>query len=336
MKKQILGSMMGPVVLLVATVWTSGNAVFARETILDFGPPGPAGAAALATPAERPTGQPTRLVSKANRRAGFESSATWCRAMTVQLDQKEYTVLELPGGSRNGEFGDPQLPGYAQFIKVPEGARVRLVVDKVKWVELPGRYNLAPRQPPPPDKAGAPPPPFARNKAAYERNRFLPAQPVYVAGQMRIRGQDLVHVVYAPVAYNPAKGRLKAARQVTWHLEFDLAKKTAAASRPDARGQREFAPLLQGMLDARANAAGTLPEGVDLATGSGADYLIITHDNFYTNILPLATWKHAKGYQTRVVRLSEISATPTSTNITAYIQNANNTWNPSPTRAVGG
>ncbi|MEO0075138.1 MAG: C25 family cysteine peptidase [candidate division WOR-3 bacterium] len=65
--------------------------------------------------------------------------------------------------------------------------------------------------------------------------------------------------------------------------------------------------------------------------GEGATYLIITHDNFYNAIQPLAKWKQKKGIPTKVVKLSEIGATPTNiTLIKNYIINAYNSWNPRP------
>ncbi|MBS4015412.1 MAG: T9SS type A sorting domain-containing protein [Candidatus Latescibacteria bacterium] len=64
---------------------------------------------------------------------------------------------------------------------------------------------------------------------------------------------------------------------------------------------------------------------------TGAKYLIITHDNFYNAILPLAEWKHKKGVPTKIVKLSEIPATATDIAlIRNYIVNAYNTWNPAP------
>lgn len=64
---------------------------------------------------------------------------------------------------------------------------------------------------------------------------------------------------------------------------------------------------------------------------NGAKYLIITHDNFYNAIQPLANWKHQKGLPTKVLKLSEINATPESlVRIRNYIVNAYNTWNPQP------
>jgi hypothetical protein len=60
----------------------------------------------------------------------------------------------------------------------------------------------------------------------------------------------------------------------------------------------------------------------------GARYLIITHDNFYNAIQPLAQWKNLKGMKSKVVKLSEIGST--NTEIKNYILNAYNTWNPRP------
>lgn len=64
---------------------------------------------------------------------------------------------------------------------------------------------------------------------------------------------------------------------------------------------------------------------------AGAKYLIISHDNFFNAIQPLAQWKHKKGLPTSVVKLSEFNATPESLSaIKRYISNAYNTWNPRP------
>jgi hypothetical protein len=70
---------------------------------------------------------------------------------------------------------------------------------------------------------------------------------------------------------------------------------------------------------------------VSSLSASGAKYLIITHDNFYEAIKPLAQWKHKKGMPTKIVRLSEIGATPESLDrVKNYIVNAYNNWNPRP------
>ncbi|UCG92950.1 MAG: hypothetical protein JSV97_04385, partial [candidate division WOR-3 bacterium] len=62
-----------------------------------------------------------------------------------------------------------------------------------------------------------------------------------------------------------------------------------------------------------------------IAQEIGARYLIITHDNFYDAIQPLAEWKHKKGIRTKIARIpSEIPNN--SSQIKNYIVNAYNTW----------
>jgi hypothetical protein len=61
------------------------------------------------------------------------------------------------------------------------------------------------------------------------------------------------------------------------------------------------------------------------AQETGARYLIITHDDFYSAIQPLVEWKHRMGLKTKVVRTpSQIANTTTA--IKSYIDNAYDTW----------
>jgi hypothetical protein len=57
---------------------------------------------------------------------------------------------------------------------------------------------------------------------------------------------------------------------------------------------------------------------------NGARYLVITHDNFYGAVQPLAQWKTQKGMSAKVVKTSEIGSNPS--NIQNYIRNAYNNW----------
>ncbi|UCG90867.1 MAG: hypothetical protein JSV97_07190, partial [candidate division WOR-3 bacterium] len=61
-----------------------------------------------------------------------------------------------------------------------------------------------------------------------------------------------------------------------------------------------------------------------MAQEIGARYLIITHDNFYDAILPLAEWKHKKGMKVKVTKLSEIGSTPSA--IRNHVVYAYNNW----------
>jgi len=61
----------------------------------------------------------------------------------------------------------------------------------------------------------------------------------------------------------------------------------------------------------------------------GARYLIITRDNFYQTVQPLAQWKNKKGVMTKVVKLSEIGGNNPEA-IKSYISDVYHRWNPKP------
>ena len=67
---------------------------------------------------------------------------------------------------------------------------------------------------------------------------------------------------------------------------------------------------------------------IAFAQNPGARYLIITHDDFYDDILPLAEWKHKKGMKTKIAKLSETGSS--SSEIRNYVLNAYNTWQTPP------
>jgi hypothetical protein len=73
-----------------------------------------------------------------------------------------------------------------------------------------------------------------------------------------------------------------------------------------------------------------LSAATGLFAQTGARYLIITHDNFYNQVQPLAQWKQKKGMECAVVKLSQIGSSPTATQILSYILHAESTWTPKP------
>ncbi len=60
------------------------------------------------------------------------------------------------------------------------------------------------------------------------------------------------------------------------------------------------------------------------AQQTGARYLIVTHDNFYNIVKPLAEWKNRTGMKCRIARLSETGSS--AAEIRNYILNAYNNW----------
>ncbi|UCG29700.1 MAG: T9SS type A sorting domain-containing protein [candidate division WOR-3 bacterium] len=65
-----------------------------------------------------------------------------------------------------------------------------------------------------------------------------------------------------------------------------------------------------------------------LAQDTGARYLIITHDDYYDALIPLAEWKTQKGLKAKIVRTSETGSD--SAQIRSYVANAYYSWDVKP------
>jgi hypothetical protein len=65
-------------------------------------------------------------------------------------------------------------------------------------------------------------------------------------------------------------------------------------------------------------------------TYNGCEYLIITHENFAESIKILAQDKIKHGISTKIVNTSAICENPTPENISTFIKDAYETWNPQP------
>lgn len=276
---------------------------------------------------------PLSILGKERTRVGFRSAADSCvsRRKTMS-DNVEYTQLDLPGGSAGGSVGTPRLPYYGRLVRVPDGAVVRLVIDSAEEAAISGRFALPPVQPAPRDDGSAAPA-FTKNAVAYATDQWTPAAPVRIADRLRIRGREFIYVIYSPLTFNPVREALRAASRVEWHLEYDLPAGGVRAGRADAAGEEAFSDVFDLALDATVpEVFAPMAEAVPMNdTGAGADYLVITADRFAAAIQPLVAFRSAQGYTTRVVTRSEIAANATAAQISAFIQNAYDTWSPRPT-----
>jgi len=282
--------------------------------------------------------EPIYLTAKFLDRAEFVSVEDKFRATArVREDGREYTRLDLSGMAAGGETGEPRIPYHGRLVRVPDGAAVRLVISEVAWCGIDGTHLVDPVQPPELSGPGRARPVFAVNAEAYARDEWMPAEPVALGDRMRIRGRDYVYVLYNPLSYNPARGTLRAASRVVWHLEFDLPEGDQARKRPDPVGDAAFADIFSQALDATLpmeEIASPMSTEEAPLSEMGADYLIITPDDFFTRVAPLAQLKVEMGLSARIVALSAIGTNspsgPTAGDITAFIKNAYETWDPRP------
>jgi hypothetical protein len=246
-----------------------------------------------------------------------------------------YYRLSIPNAGLNSDLGKPNVPKITRFFEVPIGVNINpTIIYQVD--DILSGYNVIPGQEYPKDNEEYEIPPFAIDNALYSTNAFYPQNIATVEGGSRanpiiIRGVRIIALNLFPVQFNPVTREVKVYSKIEVRLEYDS---PAQVEPIDPRlTSEEFEKLRQSfILNYQYR-----PEFQEMltSTATGGRYLIITHDDFYDEILPLADWKEKKGLTTKIVKTSEIDATgPSANDISNYIQNAYKFWDIPPTYVV--
>lgn len=280
-----------------------------------------------------------KVISQGHNGAVIELDLGGFYAQEVRHENEVYQKLSLPGGGYTKEIGKPEVATMGKFLAIPEGASVDLEILDYEFTTLTG-YEVFPAQKPIPDAPNTTPPPFVKDEEAYSQNKAYPGVLAELSQPSTIRGVEVTDLLFYPLNYNPAKKELKVYTKIKVKVNFNGGDKF---SNPKLRSPF-FEPLYKRLL---GNYASLEPanfnhdlkkintslnvEGSVLNVGNGADMLIITPDDFYDGILPLAQWRHQMGIITKVVKLSEIGPNPTADDIANYIKTAYNNWELPPT-----
>ena len=242
----------------------------------------------------------------------------------------EFPRLSLPPEGFTTEVGRPQLPVLFRWVEIPVGARVRLeaaVSEKeiMSLQELGIEKQIAPVQRPVPKIPGAHEAMvFEMDQDFYAQDRWYPTDLIQLGEVDQIRGHQLVPLKVHPVRYNPQKGEVSICTGLRLRIHLE-----GADLEETARRQRRWSSsvvnkrLQRSVLNHGRYSTKVVPP---LPIG----YLIIVHDNYYNQILPLAQWKQHKGFEVTVTQLSDISP-QTAGGIKAYIQDAYDNWSVPPT-----
>ena len=242
----------------------------------------------------------------------------------------EYIQLRSPGcGATAQQVGLPEMPFKGFFVEIPYGVVVSVDIQGKKSTLLGTGIKVYPLQSPQPDNGKAGNNSFQVDQSVYATNSFFPSDCVVLGEPGIIRGRRVVFVQVFPFQYNPATTELWAFSSLRFTLNFK--------GQADPSGQDRKRRLATDVSESLAktlilNYEPIIPSRSkgepELSTGSAADYLIIVADNLYEETLPLAIWKHKKGFITRVVTMSGVGST--ATDVKNYIQNAYDNWTPAP------
>lgn len=217
---------------------------------------------------------------------------------TLMLKRGEFTTLEVPGWGWAGKVGQSGLPALHTSFTIPN--RTRVIADYTIEQTAGFRCELPVLPVQPLEEEG-----LDGTNFAYDEDYFqgvgvhgvgVPERNILTVGLPAVaRDRTVVFVEIAPFSYDPVTGGLSVVTELSFSLGFrETLGRVASGTRLD------------------------LPPAA-----CAADYLIVTANDFYEEVLPLARWKQQKGFRTYVATMEEIGHT--AADVREYISGAYHT-----------
>jgi len=231
-------------------------------------------------------------------------------------------VIVADGFSTGAPPGHPQLPVVALRFLVPpdiDWGSVELKLRQGKWVEVPGKFDLAPAPPAAANDGdrlvvdwGTDESVAIRDGRAvkvYQSDFYLPANPLSIQSMGAYRQWKIITIEYRPFSYNPTQRRLRRLLQAELELRFERADGGHISLNGTSvlPGRQKYWENIRGTLANPEAARQYYLAGVQsLPPGPGAiyDYIIITTSSIQQNSSQLGNFvaaKDAAGYAVKVV-----------------------------------
>ncbi|MFX0065913.1 MAG: C25 family cysteine peptidase, partial [Candidatus Hermodarchaeota archaeon] len=249
-----------------------------------------------------------------------------------EASQTYFNILHVPDAGHAGVIGKPAVPMLTRYLEIPKNINFNLQVVYSEMAVL-DDFNVIPALEDAEDYPNASEPEFTLDDTTYKTDAFFPSEVVSVETNKTIivRGHRVVPLSLYPVQFNPVKEQLRVYSRIEVRIVYDRPAQLEPV--PDRFTSSAFEEFLDSfILNYRYGRDDWWTPVWDAGGKEGAEYLIITHDDFFDAIQPLASWKRQKGLITAVVKTSEIKAAspPTADEIAQYIQDAYDTWDPVP------
>ncbi|MCK5597402.1 MAG: hypothetical protein KAJ04_08145, partial [Candidatus Eisenbacteria sp.] len=212
---------------------------------------------------------------------------------SVEIQGRTFDIVRVPGASPLGEPGEPLLSVAGTLIAIPHAAGVELRILEEGHDILQGITPIPARA----DDWTADQP-LLLDEVAYARKGFSLAQ-AEVGEPAIMRDFRVVPLRVFPLSYDASTQELRVTRRLLVELDYSSAGRinVKTSTRPPSRA---FRSLYESSI---ANYDFVRPRYENDSRGR---YLIITHDNFYNTILPLAEWKHKRGMEVEIAKTSVI------------------------------
>lgn len=266
----------------------------------------------------------------------------WKRNKTI--NGLDYDILEMPGANSRKISGAPMLPCMFEYLEIPHDVDITIDILSSSSALLPN-YNVSPAPPQAiPFAIGAAPDNETELSVSeitfgpvYSSDDFYPGELTSLEGDLNttstiMRGHRLLGVSIFPVQFSPDNMTLRVYSQIVLKLQYSFPAQILPL--PDRLRSEPFEKF---MIDAILNYDSVevlfAPEvGVakDLKFHfyvEGAEYLIITTEEFKHQADRLAEWKELKGLRSKV-----LTVTPGSRqSVTSLLEFIYYRWSPVPT-----
>ncbi|MFH1865909.1 MAG: C25 family cysteine peptidase, partial [Candidatus Eisenbacteria bacterium] len=230
---------------------------------------------------------------------------------SVDVDGRTFNAIRVPGASPLGRPGEPLLCVAGTMIAIPPASGVEMRILEEGHDVLQGITPLPYRQ-----DDWTSDQPLLMDEAAYSKQGFSLVQ-AEVGEPAIMRDFRVVPLRVFPLSYDASTRELRVTRRLLVELDYSSAGRINVKTSERAPS-RAFRAIYENSI---ANYDFVKPR---YESDSAGTYLIITHNNFYSSILPLAEWKHKRGMEVEIANTA-IIGTSTSA-IKSYIQTAYDTW----------
>jgi hypothetical protein len=223
-----------------------------------------------------------------------------------------YQVITLPGGGILTHVGEPQVPLVCRFVALPPTSGVRVDVIEEEMEVLSETFRLYPFQEPAIRSGDQEPREFKLDEVIYSQNKPFPGK-IVEAGEISIlRDLRLAPIIFYPVQFNPQTGEVTVYKKIVVEIKFEGEGENPKLNPTNVLTRSFYKTYQRFVLN-----FDQVKAGLQKVDGS---VLIITYDDFYNQVEPLAEWKHKRGLTTYLVNLSEVGSS--NTDIYNYIYDA--------------
>ena len=247
------------------------------------------------------------IVSRTAPRLLINCQFSKLEANVVGTERGNFTLLTIPKFQSSNVVGNPKVPMMTSLIELPFGATpvVRVVSSTETEYSLKDLGVTSPLMPCQPSlRKDYTTLPLVYNEAAYQKDGYERAELATITEAGIMRNVRLFSLEVAPIAYNPAQGKIKVYNDLALEITLEGTNLTETAT-----VQQQYAsPYFAWVNDNVMTPASMSSLRADI-TRYPVNYVIVADRMFANDLKPLIEWKTAKGFLVTVAYTDTIGKT---------------------------